>query len=55
MMMAETGESLKVMGSSKEIDAAGPNPGSTPTKVPMRQPRKHKKIFIGSRATLKAR
>jgi hypothetical protein len=54
MMMAETGESLKVMGSKREMEAAGPNPGRTPTKVPIKQPRKHKKRLRGSRATLKA-
>jgi hypothetical protein len=54
-MMAETGESLKVMGSNKEIEAAGPNPGRTPTKVPIKHPKKHKTRLVGSKATLKAK
>jgi hypothetical protein len=38
MMSAETGGSTKVAGSSIEIVAIGPMPGSTPISVPSRQP-----------------
>jgi hypothetical protein len=44
-----------VRGRRREIDAAGPKPGRTPTNVPTRQPRKHRNIFAGSSAILKAR
>jgi hypothetical protein len=54
-MMAESGGSLKVRGNSREMDAAGPKPGSTPTKVPATQPIKHSNRFMGSRATWKAK
>src|SRR5512141_2641616 len=47
MMMAVTGETWKVLGRSKAIAAVGPRPGSTPTRVPMRTPRKQKKRFAG--------
>jgi hypothetical protein len=55
MIMAETGGSLKVIGSKREMEAAGPSPGRTPTKLPIRQPRKQRRRFRGSRATLKAK
>jgi hypothetical protein len=55
MMMAETGGSLKVMGSRREMEAAGPSPGRTPTNVPTRHPKKHNNRFIGSKATWKAK
>ncbi len=40
------------MGSSMVMVAIGPTPGSTPTKVPIRQPRKHRPTFLSERATL---
>jgi hypothetical protein len=38
MMRAETGGRWKVMGSSIEMVAIGPMPGSTPIRVPTRAP-----------------
>ena len=40
MMIAETGGSLKVAGNRRATVAAGPNPGKTPTRVPIRVPKK---------------
>jgi hypothetical protein len=40
MMRAETGGSTKVVGSSMEIVAIGPMPGSTPINVPRSTPTK---------------
>ena len=31
--------------------AIGPTPGSTPTRVPRRQPAKHRAMFVGDSAT----
>ncbi|MGD0237799.1 MAG: hypothetical protein ABSC55_25120 [Syntrophorhabdales bacterium] len=42
------------MGSSREIDAAGPSPGRTPISVPIKTPMKHKRRLIGSKAQLNA-
>ena len=39
-MSAETGDSVKVMGSSIAIVAVGPIPGRTPISVPSRTPMK---------------
>jgi len=49
MMMAETGETLKVVGRSRAIAAAGPIPGRTPISVPKRTPIKQYKRFMGER------
>ena len=49
--MEETGERWKLTGSSKEMAAVGPSPGSTPTNVPMKTPRKQNMRFIGWKAT----
>jgi hypothetical protein len=38
MMMAETGEAAKVDGRRSAMAAAGPNPGKTPTRVPINTP-----------------
>jgi hypothetical protein len=40
MMMAPTGDILKVAGRSMEIVATGPTPGRTPIKVPIKTPTK---------------
>jgi hypothetical protein len=40
MMMEATGESANVDGSRSAMAAAGPKPGRTPTKVPIKTPRK---------------
>src|SRR5688572_16324543 len=51
MISAPIGSMPKVMGSSIAIVATGPTPGSTPTSVPMRQPRKQKPTFFRLSAT----
>jgi hypothetical protein len=51
MMRAAVGGILKVTGSNKAIEAAGPNPGRTPIKVPKKAPKKQKNKFSGDIAT----
>ena len=45
MMRAETGGTLKVIGSSIAIVASGPMPGSTPISVPTKTPMKQNQRF----------
>ena len=42
---------LNVKGSNKAIVSAGPIPGSTPTRVPTKQPRKPYINVMGCKAT----
>jgi hypothetical protein len=42
---------LKVTGSNRAMEAAGPNPGRTPIRVPKKDPKKQKKRFTGESAT----
>src|SRR5689334_6456366 len=53
MISAATGATLKVMGSSIAIVASGPMPGSTPMRVPRKQPMKQYQRFCQVSATLK--
>src|SRR5262245_59798825 len=53
MMIAETGEAENVDGSSSAMAAAGPSPGSTPTRVPMKTPAKQDSTLTGWSATWK--
>jgi hypothetical protein len=53
MMMAGIGDIRNVAGKRMEIAPMGPIPGSTPTSVPIKTPRKQKKIFVGSNPTEK--
>src|SRR5262252_6766695 len=53
MMSADTGGSVKVIGSSIAIVADGPMPGSTPINVPTITPMKQYHVFWRLRATLK--
>src|SRR5687767_11978538 len=55
MMSAETGATLKVIGSSMAIVASGPIPGSTPISVPRKTPMKQNHRFWNVRATEKPR
>ena len=52
MMSADTGGTLKVIGSSMAIVASGPMPGSTPISVPRKQPTKQNHRFCSVSATL---
>jgi len=40
MIMAPTGEILKVAGSKRDMAPTGPIPGSTPIRVPTKTPAK---------------
>src|SRR5262247_3017162 len=51
MISAGAGSSPKVNGSSMATVATGPIPGSTPTKVPRKQPMKQYKMFCQVNAT----
>ena len=53
MMMEAAGGILNVTGSNSDNAAIGPMPGSTPTKVPTRQPMKQYRRFSGVRTTPK--
>src|SRR4029453_9084464 len=53
MTMALVASRPKVMGSRIEMPASGPMPGSTPTRVPPRQPMNAKSSTSGRRATEK--
>src|SRR3982751_1865096 len=53
MISAETGGSTKVAGSSIEIVAMGPMPGSTPMSVPRSTPMKQYMMFCQCSATPK--
>src|SRR6476660_3799610 len=53
MMIACVALSPKVTGSRIEMPASGPMPGSTPTRVPTRQPRNAYQRLDGSNATEK--
>ena len=55
MISAETGGTLKVIGSSIAIVASGPMPGSTPISVPRKHPMKQNQRFCSDSATLKPR
>ncbi len=45
IIIAETGSKFKVTGIRRAIVAVGPNPGSTPTKVPNKTPKKQYHIL----------
>jgi hypothetical protein len=45
MMMADVGGRTVVRGSRIAMPETGPMPGSTPTKVPMKQPTSAQKRF----------
>ena len=45
IIIAETGPKFRVTGISRAIVAVGPNPGSTPTKVPNKTPKKQYHIL----------
>jgi hypothetical protein len=47
MMSAATGVIWKVEGRRREMVATGPNPGKTPTRVPIRTPKKQKNRLLG--------
>ncbi len=51
MMMPASGVLDSVTGSSSDIAETGPMPGSTPTSVPMKTPKKQDSRLIGWRAT----
>src|SRR5947207_13217894 len=51
MMSAPVGSMPKVIGSSMVMVAIRPTPGSTPIRVPMRQPMKHSARFLSDSAT----
>src|SRR6185436_6438243 len=51
MMMDAVGVIANVAGSSSDMVATGPSPGSTPTSVPMNTPRKHASRLAGWSAT----
>ena len=53
MIMPDSGVPDRVIGSNSDIAEIGPMPGSTPTSVPMKTPRKQYRMLIGSRATPK--
>jgi len=53
MIVADMGDIRKVAGKRIDIAPIGPIPGSTPTKVPMKTPRKQNRRFSGSRASEK--
>src|SRR3954469_11580824 len=53
MIRADTGGSAYVAGSSMAMVATGPMPGSTPIRVPSRQPMKAYSRLIGVKATPK--
>src|SRR5262245_54451088 len=55
MISAPTGSMPKVIGSNMVMVAIGPTPGSTPIKVPIRQPRKHSQRFLSVKATPRPR
>ena len=52
-MIAVAGSILNVNDSKNAIAPTGPKPGSTPTSVPTRDPRKQKSKFVGVSATEK--
>jgi hypothetical protein len=45
MIIAVSGSMPKVMGSSSAMVGIGPMPGSTPIRVPSRQPSRQKRTF----------
>ena len=47
IMVADIGDIRKVAGKRIDIAPIGPIPGSTPTKVPIKTPRKQNKILVG--------
>src|SRR5512138_3350157 len=51
MISEVAGSRLSVIGRSMAMVAVGPMPGSTPTSVPSRQPRKQKAMLCGCSAT----
>ena len=51
MMSAPVGSMPNVIGSSMVMVAIGPTPGSTPIRVPTRQPRKQSNTFFSDSAT----
>src|SRR5215468_1228140 len=52
MISAPTGSMPKVIGNSMVMVAIGPTPGSTPIRVPIMQPMKHRNTFLRESATL---
>src|SRR5262245_8598540 len=53
MMIADAGGMENVIGSSSDIAATGPGPGSTPTTMPRRTPRNADSRSSGCRATIR--
>src|SRR5262245_33751117 len=51
MINAPVGSMPNVIGNSMVMVAMGPTPGSTPIRVPTRQPRKHSNRFLKDSAT----
>jgi hypothetical protein len=51
MMMAETGGRVKVKGRRGATLSAGPIPGRTPMRVPIKTPAKQRMRFIGAKTT----
>jgi hypothetical protein len=51
IMIAGTGEILRVRGINNDMVATGPSPGRTPTNVPNNVPKKQQKRLNGSKAT----
>lgn len=49
-MIAEVGDSIVVSGMSMAIADDGPMPGKTPTKVPIRHPKKAQNKLVGPKA-----
>jgi hypothetical protein len=47
MMIEDTGDIRKVAGKRIDIAPKGPIPGKTPTKVPIKHPRKQNRRFMG--------
>jgi hypothetical protein len=47
VMMAETGAKWKVVGRRRAMAAVGPKPGRTPTRVPIKHPKKQRKRLVG--------
>jgi hypothetical protein len=46
-MMAATGVKWKVVGRRRAMAAVGPNPGRTPTRVPIKHPKKQRQRLVG--------
>src|SRR5689334_5613884 len=51
MMSEPTGSVWKVIGNRMAMVASGPMPGSTPIRVPTKQPIRQSRIFVTEKAT----